>query len=87
MNIKITINFLDLVNKEVTRPYFPDHPFQKTHSKTYTFMETLMDKRKLNLYFPTQCFIHLYRSSPPTYIVHLIGHEGKGSLLSELKVE
>ena len=35
--------------------------------------------------FPIPDLDPYYKSSPGDYLAHLIGHEGKGSLLSELK--
>ena len=48
-------------------------------------VESVMDTRSLSLSFPipsTRDYIH---SQPMGYIANLIGHEGKGSLLSALK--
>ncbi|CAG2111287.1 unnamed protein product [Medioppia subpectinata] len=49
------------------------------------FVVPVKDKRSLNIAFPITDMSAHYRSKPYRYLVHLIGHEGRGSLLSELK--
>ncbi|MFQ5938235.1 MAG: insulinase family protein, partial [Acidiferrobacterales bacterium] len=46
---------------------------------------SLKDRRGLTLSFPIPPVIEHYRSKPTHYIANLLGHEGKGSLLSLLK--
>lgn len=41
--------------------------------------------RRLSLSFPIESTKPYYQSKPLSYIAHILGHEGKGSLLSELK--
>jgi len=43
------------------------------------------DRRSLSLSFPVPPVDAYFRSKPTLYISHMIGHEGKGSLLSLLK--
>ncbi len=43
------------------------------------------DKRTMRLIFPLPSVYEHYQTKPITYIANLIGHEGKGSLLSLLK--
>ncbi|MFQ6023797.1 MAG: insulinase family protein [Acidiferrobacterales bacterium] len=45
----------------------------------------LKDKRVMRLTFPIPSLSKFYRSKPTHYITNLLGHEGKGSLLSLLK--
>ncbi len=45
----------------------------------------LADKRVMTLTFPIPALSTFYRSKPTHYIANLLGHEGKGSLLSLLK--
>ena len=47
--------------------------------------KTLKDEPSLTLMFPLPNLEEYWRERPGTYIAHLLGHEGKGSLLSELK--
>ena len=48
-------------------------------------VQTVMDKRNLTLAFPIPSDANYIQSKPVNYIANLIGHEGKGSLLSKLK--
>lgn len=45
----------------------------------------IKEQRSLSLSFPIAPVAGLYREKPVSYIGHLLGHEGKGSLLSLLK--
>jgi len=45
----------------------------------------IKDVRALELLWTVPPFHTVYRSKPANYVAHLIGHEGPGSLLSELK--
>jgi insulysin len=48
-------------------------------------VRTVMDKRSLTIAFPIPSDSPYKDSQPISYIANLIGHEGKGSLLSKLK--
>jgi secreted Zn-dependent insulinase-like peptidase len=48
-------------------------------------IQSLKDQRSLALMFPIPPGKELYRQKPLAYIGHVLGHEGKGSLLSLLK--
>jgi insulysin len=52
---------------------------------TQTFAKPVIDSRYIELYFPYQDEEDLFESKPSTYISHLIGHEGPGSILAYLK--
>jgi insulysin len=45
----------------------------------------IKEQRSLSLTFPIPPVAGLYQSKPVSYIAHLLGHEGKGSLLSLLR--
>lgn len=45
----------------------------------------MKDIRNLYVTFPIPDLQKYYKSNPGHYLGHLIGHEGPGSLLSELK--
>lgn len=45
----------------------------------------IKDIRNLYVTFPIPDLQKYYKSNPGHYLGHLIGHEGPGSLLSELK--
>ncbi len=48
-------------------------------------VKTLKNEPTLTLYFPIQNLQPYWREDPQGYIANLLGHEGEGSLLSELK--
>lgn len=48
-------------------------------------IKPLKEVHRLNVVFPLGSVDHLYRQKPLTFISHLIGHEGDGSLLALLK--
>lgn len=47
----------------------------------------IKDIRNLYVTFPIPDLQKYYKSNPGHYLGHLIGHEGPGSLLSELKAK
>ena len=49
------------------------------------FVKSVKDARILELTFPFPDESELYASKPGSFISHLIGHEGAGSVLSYLK--
>ena len=66
--------------KQITEPFFSGG-----YLPAKLQVESVMDTRSLSLSFPipsTKDYIH---SQPMGYLANLIGHEGKGSLLSALK--
>ena len=79
----VTKYFSDVVNKDVTVPSWPDHPYAL--EATLVHLLPIKDVRQLQLSFPIPDYSSEYLSKPVSYLSHLIGHEGKGSLLSELK--
>jgi insulysin len=50
-------------------------------------IKTIKDSRSLTLMFPLSRTLHYYKSRPLGILGFLLGHEGKGSLLSQLKRE
>lgn len=49
------------------------------------FIKSIRDQRTLELSFPFPDEADFYASKPGAFLSHLIGHEGKGSILSHLK--
>uniref|UniRef100_A0A1W7RAD0 Insulin-degrading enzyme n=1 Tax=Hadrurus spadix TaxID=141984 RepID=A0A1W7RAD0_9SCOR len=72
-------------NKSVTVPRWDEHPFSPEQLKTQGYVVPVKDIRNLNITFPIPDLQPHYRANPSHYLGHLIGHEGPGSLLSELK--
>jgi len=50
-----------------------------------SFLPTSLDRFSLSITFPIPDLHQHYKTAPGHYLGHLIGHEGQGSLLSELK--
>ncbi|CAM4727738.1 hypothetical protein PO909_019079 [Leuciscus waleckii] len=77
--------FGEVENKNVPIPEFPTHPFQEEHLRQFYKVVPIKDIRNLYVTFPIPDLQKYYKSNPGHYLGHLIGHEGPGSLLSELK--
>lgn len=59
--------------------------FEKGRLPVWLNVVPIKEKRELSLSFPIPPLLDHYRSKPVGYIANLLGHEGKGSLLSLLK--
>uniref|UniRef100_A0AAR5Q891 Insulin-degrading enzyme n=1 Tax=Dendroctonus ponderosae TaxID=77166 RepID=A0AAR5Q891_DENPD len=73
-------------NKQVVADSWERHPFRDDQLGSQVYVTPVKDVRNLNLVFPCGDYIQYYKSAPPQYISHLIGHEGPGSILSALKL-
>ena len=81
-------HFLDIPNQKVEIPSMPKE-FRKPLVEKFRLLKikTIKDVRSLEVDFPTIRLSDYKDSKPSTIIGSLIGHEGKGSLLSKLKEE
>ncbi|XP_018404393.1 PREDICTED: insulin-degrading enzyme-like, partial [Cyphomyrmex costatus] len=77
--------FCEVRNKEIEVPTWPEHPFKDEHFRTIWYIVPIKDIRNLSISFPLPDMRQHYRSAPERYVSHLLGHKGKGSLLSALK--
>ncbi|XP_029847495.1 insulin-degrading enzyme isoform X2 [Ixodes scapularis] len=77
--------FSAVPNRGVSRPEWAQHPYGPDQLKVLGHIVPVKDNRYMYMTFPTPDMRKHYRSSPGDYLAHLIGHEGPGSLLSELK--
>ncbi|XP_078079642.1 insulin-degrading enzyme isoform X1 [Mustelus asterias] len=77
--------FAEVENKHLPVPEYSEHPFQEEHLKQLYKVVPIKDIRNLYVTFPIPDLQKYYKSNPGHYLGHLIGHEGPGSLLSELK--
>ncbi|XP_076308150.1 insulin-degrading enzyme-like isoform X2 [Tachypleus tridentatus] len=77
--------FCDVKNKNVTVPEWLEHPFGPEQLKMRTSVVPIKDMRDLYVSFPIPDLQKFYKANHGSYLGHLIGHEGPGSLLSELK--
>ena len=82
----VTKLFENVENKNVIAPTWPQHPYRPEDNRTITYIVPIKNIRNLDILFPIPDISRTnYKSGPGHYLSHLIGHEGKGSLLSELK--
>ncbi|XP_065087542.1 insulin-degrading enzyme [Ochlerotatus camptorhynchus] len=79
--------FSGIENKNVTSPQWKDLPFKEDHLATKTMVVPVKDSRSLTITFQTEDLERHYKAGPEHYASHLIGHEGVGSILSELKAK
>ncbi|XP_058058342.1 insulin-degrading enzyme [Anopheles bellator] len=77
--------FAQIENKQVTPPTWPAMPYEEDQLATKLYIIPIKDTRSLTITFQMDDLEKYYKSGPEHYISHLIGHEGKGSILSELR--
>jgi len=77
--------FSEVVNKNTSVPVYEEHPFGQNELGVAVHITSVKEMKKLKIYFPIPDTEEYYKEKPFHYISHLIGHEGKGSLLSLLK--
>jgi len=83
---ELVLNMFNSVeDKGVPVPEWLDSPFSNDQLKQITYVVPIKDIRSLNITWSIPDLQEHYKSSPGSYLGHLIGHEGPGSLLSELK--
>ena len=80
--------FGDIPNHPVTKPFIdPDYRKPLTGKYRFIKIKTIKDSRSLGLEFPTIRLQDHLDSKPASVVASVLGHEGKGSLLSKLKEE
>jgi insulysin len=78
--------FAGVRNKSLPQMRWEDEvPFGPQHLLTQCFAKPVMDSRQLDLSFPFIDEELVFDLQPSRYIVHLIGHEGPGSIMSYIK--
>ena len=77
--------FDPVVNSQAAELQSSEPLFLSDHLPMMLKVRTLKDNPSLTLLFPVRDLQPLWRESPDSYISHLLGHEGTGSLLSILK--
>ncbi len=80
--------FSDIPDRPVEMPHI-DEAYRKPLKGRYRFMQvkTIRDVQSLTLTFPTIRLDDHLDSKPAHIVAHVLGYEGKGSLLSRLKEE
>ncbi len=77
--------FSDIRNSEYPEREITEPLFTQGSLPALLRFKTLKHEPNLSLLFPLQDLEPYWRERPGSYIAHLLGHEGQGSLLSELK--
>uniref|UniRef100_A0A8R1HQ00 Insulin-degrading enzyme n=1 Tax=Caenorhabditis japonica TaxID=281687 RepID=A0A8R1HQ00_CAEJA len=80
-----TLGFDAIENKKVARQVWSEYPYGPEQLGKKVEVVPIKDTRLLTLSFPFPDLNGEYETQPGHYITHLLGHEGTGSLLSELK--
>ncbi|CAJ0962033.1 unnamed protein product, partial [Mesorhabditis belari] len=79
------LGFSEIKNKNVPRHVWDEHPYGPEECGKMVEVVPIKDNSSLTVTFPYPDLRDEQCSQPAHYISHLIGHEGPGSLLSELK--
>ncbi|XP_058980135.1 insulin-degrading enzyme-like isoform X1 [Musca domestica] len=77
--------FSEIENKNVDVPTWPREPYDDNQYGQRVLIVPVKDLRSLTISFTTDDLTRLYKTAPDSYLTHLLGHEGKGSILSELR--
>ncbi|XP_059153920.1 insulin-degrading enzyme-like isoform X2 [Physella acuta] len=77
--------FQQTVNKNVAVPRWDDPPYTSNQLQCIVHAIPVKDIREMSVVWPTPDLSEHYKANPGHYLGHLLGHEGSGSLLSELK--
>uniref|UniRef100_A0A915PZQ4 Insulin-degrading enzyme n=1 Tax=Setaria digitata TaxID=48799 RepID=A0A915PZQ4_9BILA len=80
-----SLSFGSIEKKNVSRKTWNEGPYGEEQLGVKVELVPVKDLRYLTMTFPIPDYRDDYRSWPAHYVSHLIGHEGPGSLLSELK--
>lgn len=77
--------FSEIENKDVQVPCWEREPFDEDQYQQKLLIVPVKDIRSITISFTTDDLTEFYKTAPDSYLTHLIGHEGKGSILSELR--
>lgn len=81
----VVARFAGVEDKAVEVPEWQEAPFKEEQLASISYVVPVKDLRSLNITWGIPDLTALYRAGPGSYLGHLLGHEGPGSLLSELK--
>lgn len=81
----VTQLFSGIPNRQATPPQIDQPLFESTRLPLRIDISPVKDIRHLSIQFPLPSVYPYYRTKPTHYIANLLGHEGRGSLLSYLK--
>ncbi|KAJ2388711.1 metalloprotease, partial [Coemansia sp. RSA 2603] len=77
--------FSPIMSKGMTKPAFKAHPLTEKEVGKLIRIQSIREQRSLDITFSLPDIKPFYKSKPGRYLGSLIGHEGKGSILSYLK--
>ena len=77
--------FSAIPNKNIQHAYIEQDFFDEDFLPAKLEVQSIMDKRSMSVAFPIPSPSEYKHAQPMSYLANLIGHEGKGSLLSALK--
>ncbi|KAJ2007901.1 metalloprotease [Coemansia thaxteri] len=77
--------FSPILSKGMTKPLFKGHPLTEHEMGKLISIKSIRQQRTLDLTFALPDLKPFHRSKPSRYLGSLVGHEGKGSILSFLK--
>ncbi|CAF4233818.1 unnamed protein product, partial [Adineta steineri] len=78
-------SFNDVPNKKLEQVKYPADPYGESQRKTICYVVPVKEYRYLTINWVIPDHKDLDYCNPESYLSHLIGHEGDGSLLSYLK--
>ncbi|CAF2706664.1 unnamed protein product [Rotaria sp. Silwood2] len=78
-------SFKDVPNNKLQKPKYSPDPYGEKNRKTICYVVPVKENRRLTINWVIPDNKELYYCNPESYLSHLIGHEGDGSLLSYLK--
>lgn len=81
----VSEKFTAVKNIDLPVPSYDSVPFTSKQLQKMIFAKPVMDSKHVTLFFPVPDQRKFIDSKPSSYYSHLIGHEGKGSLLQYLK--
>lgn len=77
--------FAEIPNLDLI-PFIPTVPFvEKDQLQQFIYIDPIKDLRKLTLAFSVPASQQHYKTKPLSFIAHLLGYEGAGSVMSYLK--
>jgi insulysin len=77
--------FSAIENRHIEQAVWNGKPYGKGSLATRISAVPVAEMRRLSLAWPTKALRTFFRSKPESYLSHLVGHEGEGSILSVLK--
>ncbi|KAJ2815808.1 metalloprotease, partial [Coemansia erecta] len=77
--------FSGIQSKGLTKPLFKGHPLTAREMGHVIRLKSIRQQRTLDLTFALPDMKPYYRSKPAQYLGSLLGHEGRGSVLSSLR--